>query len=345
MHTATPARPRRRAARAALAAGVLAATLAGCEDPGALSLRHHGIIGGQPTDGWPAVGAYLIGGGQAGLCTGTLIAERTVLTAAHCAAGWDADRDDRFYLGSSAWSPDERLDVEDVAVHPDYDPEEHRADLAILVLDAIPGVAPVRRNAVPVDDGWIGTSLRVVGFGTTDTYDGDTMGDKYVTDVAVDALLHDLILHETEGHNTCAGDSGGPALVYQDEAWVLAGVTSFVYPAAPDQDACSGGGGGTRVDLYEDWIAPWLDLPPPEEEEWMPTDPDELRGCQCRYAAPAGGVRGAAALLPLGLGWWWRRRARGGPGELTPRRAPGASARRGSRRAAGDRTPARGAAG
>jgi len=164
------------------------------------------------------------------------------------------------------------------------------------------------RNEELVNDAWIDTPLRVVGYGTTDTFDGETMGDKYETEVHIYDVSYDLMLHETEGHNTCAGDSGGPAMVQQDGDWVLVGVVSFVFPAAPDQDECSGGGGETRVDPYLDWTQEYMDLPPPPpKDDWLPTDHED--GCECRTGSVGSGpaTMALAALLAWALGRRCRR--------------------------------------
>ena len=42
-----------------------------------------GIVGGTDTEAWPAVGVYMIDGGDSGLCTATLVRPDVLLTAGH----------------------------------------------------------------------------------------------------------------------------------------------------------------------------------------------------------------------------------------------------------------------
>ena len=278
---------------------LLFALVAGCAAPPTRSTepRVLGIIGGEPTEAWPAVGAYLLDDGAAGLCTGTLVGNRTVLTAAHCIAWGDHEVGDTFFFGHDVYGEGETIAVSEAIVHPDYDPEESVADLALAILEYEPDTEPFALNAEPVDSTWEGEMLRAVGFGATDGFDGITPGLKMETDVEIDEVWGDVIYHQTPEHHTCSGDSGGPLFSYRSNGWVLAAVASFVYPLEKGDDPCSGGGGDIAVDTSLDWMGDYLEVPVWEEEEWTPPTAEERDGCECRAAGGAGSSSWATLLL------------------------------------------------
>lgn len=297
----------------------------GCGSGGPLPTagRGFGIVGGEETTGWPEVVAYLVGGAEAGtaLCTGTLIAPDAVLTAAHCALLGGPD--DAVYIGSSVFEPGTVVDVADAVAHDGYDPDSGVMDLAVLRLAHDVGTEPVALNTERVDSDWIGTSLRVVGFGNDDGYTGTSAGIKRETDVEVIWVDSHLIVHETEGHNTCSGDSGGPALVEREDGWVLVAVTSFVYPLEPDEDACDGGGGEGRVDASLEWIAEQsgleADLPQDDDDDEVEVsyleDDDRRGGCAADHARQGRGqVSGRVVALFAALAFILIRRAPSRPG-------------------------------
>ena len=76
----------------------------GCVPPDdvGVDLASQAIVGGTETDEWPAVGAYLIDGGNSGICTATLVSPDVLLTAGHCADG--AGELDAWYNGPNAWA-------------------------------------------------------------------------------------------------------------------------------------------------------------------------------------------------------------------------------------------------
>ncbi len=102
--------------------------------------------------GWEAVGRLDVSG--KGFCTGALIAEDTVLTAAHCVHDENGEVVEanriRFLAGLRSGHPTAARGVSAIAVHPDYvhvAPEESQgrveADLAVIRLDH-----PVRKSRV-----------------------------------------------------------------------------------------------------------------------------------------------------------------------------------------------------
>lgn len=293
--------------------------------PGEVEVRGYGVVGGEVTTEWPEVVAYLIGGGDGGLCSGTLIGPRAVLTAAHCAVH-DLPGD-RIFLGPSLFEPGQLVDVEEAIPHDGYQPDSGRLDHAILLLANEVDETPVVLNTEGVDQDWIGTTMRVVGYGNEDEYSGSTAGIKRETDVTIGFVDGPLIYHETPGHNTCSGDSGGPLFVDRGNGWIQVAVTSFVYPLDPDDDACDGGGGENRVDTVLPWIAETADLDidipdhgdddddngggdDDEPEESFLGETDNRGGCATSVAG-RGSPPAAVAGISLGLGLWLslRRRA------------------------------------
>jgi trypsin len=293
-------------------AAVMGLLWVGCvHDADPRRVAEYGIVGGEETADWPEVVAYIFAAGT-GLCTGTVIAPNAVLTAAHCAQ--QAGDGDVVFIGPSVFEVGDVTDVEQVFVHPDYDPTTAYADVAVLMLVDDVDVEPVQLNADAMHDStWRGTMLHAVGYGNADSYTGLTMGIKRETDVEVVDVGYELLYHETTGQNTCSGDSGGPLFGEVDGGWIQVAVASFVYPADTYEDYCSGGGGDVRVDTHLAWIHEQLGWEPPETDDDDDDDDDdgpaegtsyleddERNGCASSLAG-RGQARGGALLGVLVL--------------------------------------------
>jgi len=293
--------------------GFVAATalaMGGCVLPPSEAVDR-GIIDGTLTHDHPAVAALLVDEG-AGLCTVTLVDVDAVLTAGHCAALGTPGHDDLVLFGESLWGTGETFRVVDKAVHPEYDPDGPAHDLALLFLDGLPSTEPLPLNALEMDSTWEGETVRLVGFGTDDSYYGDTAGWKRMAEGEIHDVYGDKMYHRSDEHGICAGDSGGPALMKLDGEWTLLGAASYVFPLSGGQDPCGGQGVHMRVDAHLDWLGEHIDAPElVAAPEWEPDD-DGLDTCQCR----AGGASGAVGLGTLGvlagLGWLGRRRGNRG---------------------------------
>jgi hypothetical protein len=200
------------------------------------------------------------------LCSGTLIAPRVVLTAAHCALTAPASLSVLF--GPTVSAPVAQLRVLEILVHPGWDPDTLVDDLALLRLSGAPptGVRPIpalpaRLSITGADAGQL--ELIFSGFGKTETGQlgtkiavRDTLGlvcespsgCSYFGQLASD---HTLCYAQSPG-GPCDGDSGGPALAMRDGAEFVAGVTSF------GDSRCELFGCSTKVDDFEPFIQAFI---------------------------------------------------------------------------------------
>jgi secreted trypsin-like serine protease len=153
--------------------------------------------------------------GGAGFCSGIVIAQNIVLTAAHCLA---APKDMRIHFRDESGQP-VLMDIEASAVHPLYRAEaqktrERSIDLALL-RTALP--LPARFHAARLDDGTaiaIGSRFRVAGFGVTQEGAGTSAGELRVGLIEARAPRSPILLWGGDpahaGTGACTGDSGAP---------------------------------------------------------------------------------------------------------------------------------------
>jgi len=164
-----------------------------------------------------------------GLCTGTLIAPRVVLTAKHCVQEEGASAPaspDAFSIGigPSALRPTASYRVVTVRTTPGTYSEGLRGltgiDIAVLTLErAVFGVEPypIHRARLTRPE-WDGAPVVVVGFGQIPAGDA---GTKYRGSTETSGLGGDVIYSLAA---ICQGDSGGPMF---NEAGEVIGVASF----------------------------------------------------------------------------------------------------------------------
>jgi hypothetical protein len=239
---------------------------AGCGPVDPLLAPYEGriVYGSLDTD--PAHAAVVAVTSASTLCSGTLIAPRVVLTAAHCADGMLA-ADMRVHFGNNLRTA-AVVDVEELLVHAGYvplggqDPSEN--DLALLRLAGPPpdGVVPIPNlpSHMGLTDVDLGVALEFVGFGEdelgvtglklsgTNTLQWLCVSPRGCTIVLGATAAPNSLCYDERPAGPCSGDSGGPALLMRGNLEFVAGATSY------GDEGCRYYGCSTKVDAYQGWI-------------------------------------------------------------------------------------------
>ncbi len=174
-------------------------------------------------------------------CSGTVIADRWVLTANHCRIR----RGQEFCIGEDADEPIACLRAEEVHRNP-------RADMTLVKLsgsttEAAAGLQPIPLFTEDLDEDWIGVKAEAAGYG--DQEDGGYGEREFSAEPIVDLDGHEMTIDGEGRRGVCFGDSGGPVMVIDSEGTVgVAGALSW-----GDND-CLGKDRYTRVDTNREWL-------------------------------------------------------------------------------------------
>ena len=281
------------------------------------------IVGGLPEFGWNGVGALVTNSqwGYAGsFCTGSLVAQQWVLTAAHCLVleGTTTPKDPEyvmFYVGNDATPTDGTeypaagylYQADAIYIHPGYDPVETQDDLAMMHLaKKALGVDITPLNLAALDGSLIGQEVLYVGFGVNNVGMGTGSGIKRAGTMPLVSFYPDTYLSKNEGTGICFGDSGGPGLLEIGGEWKIIGVNSSVAKDDETGATCYGYGIHTRVDAYLSWINQKMGIAVPSclQHPEMCTCPDACQpGGQCDNGVCGTMACGALFACADGCGW------------------------------------------
>lgn len=174
------------------------------------------------------------------VCTGVLVSDRLVATAAHCFYLLKSSQGVSVGFGLKAKGATS-VPVANFVAHEDFDAQAGQmggidrpvndVGLIRLAKDAPEGYEPIAVLG-PEDSLQIGEKVILAGYGKTDVpsgWFGTVLGELYQveTELALEApQAKEVWFGNTPGKSACNGDSGGPAVVRRGQELKLLGVTS-----------------------------------------------------------------------------------------------------------------------
>jgi len=222
------------------------------------------MVGGAPAVDASYRSEVMILSSRGNLCTGIVLKQELVLTAAHCIEPGltyklyelDAERKPIFH------------DLAKTVVHPRFskaafDANRATADLALLKLTTpLPAKFLAATLSAPRARVAIGEPFAIVGYGVTAPRDNRSAAVLRRAELIATGKPGNLQLRlfdpatkgETHGLGACTGDSGGPVYEERDGKRLVYGVISWT--TGPKlSDGCGGLTGVTPLELYLPWIA------------------------------------------------------------------------------------------
>lgn len=222
------------------------------------------MVGGAPAaDARAYRSEIMILSGRGNLCTGIVLAQDLVLTAAHCI---EPELTYSFYELEAGREP-VFYDIARMVVHPQFSKKTFDANRATPDLALLKAAAPLPARYVPAallpqrPRVAVGESFVIVGFGVTAPRDNRSAAVLRRADLIATGQPGNLQLRlfdpatkgEAPGLGACTGDSGGPVYEERDGRRMVYGVISWT--TGPKLgEGCGGLTGVTPLELHLSWI-------------------------------------------------------------------------------------------
>jgi secreted trypsin-like serine protease len=223
------------------------------------------MVGGAPAvDASAYRSEVMILSGRGNLCSGIVLRQDLVLTAAHCI---EPGLDYKLYELDAERMPVFH-EVAKTVAHPQFSKAAFAANRATPDLAMVKLAAPLPAKFLPAalstsrERVAVGERFAIVGYGVTAPRDNRSAAVLRRADLIATGQPGNLQLRlfdpgtkgETSGLGACTGDSGGPAYEERDGKRLLYGVISWT--TGPQLgEGCGGLTGITPLELHLKWIA------------------------------------------------------------------------------------------
>jgi secreted trypsin-like serine protease len=202
-------------------------------------------------------------------CSGSLIDQDMVVTAAHCVQGAiDGSlriiftRQVTFGADGTPTLTDASPEVHQVygsVFNPQYDPNYTGVDQHDIAIIRFKGNLPDGYKTATMLNASVALTanetVTLAGYGTTQPDGSDAGGELRKVDVQIASMLGktEVVLDHSQGKGACFGDSGGPAFVTTSGQLLLWGLTNRAYP--DDVSDCAHQSVYTRITAYSDFVS------------------------------------------------------------------------------------------
>ncbi len=224
-------------------------------------------------------------GSYSPFCTGTLVNDRVIISAAHCIHQCDDYGNNcqdvqpywvRIGMGDNLNNPDQMLTVSQIQYHPSYTGamtlQTAYYDVSVLILSSsVSSIEPIPYNRSDIPSTLRNSTVQAGGYGMTHTTQNNLI--KYWATLSLMQISSmELVAGDPNYYSgVCSGDSGGPLLHNFEGFLTLIGTTSWGIANECNQPAHF-----SRLDAHKDWL----------ENLVGPYDPvctDGCDGVECGY--------------------------------------------------------------